>query len=299
VNALLRVGEKRPDGYHDLVSIFLCLNWGDDLIVEEGERGAALDLLTEPALADLPPEKNLAGRAAALFREASGYDRSLKIRLLKRIPPGGGLGGGSSDAAAALRALDALAGTGFSPSRLAALAERLGSDVPFFLTGGAALVTGRGECVRSLPLDTPLWFVVVNPGFPSSTAEAFARLDAYRADVAAGTGCKAPPVPDKNEDFVETMVPFLAREPAVWPFDNDFLPVFRACGATGGVYDQILEELRTLGAAFSGLSGAGASCFGVFPHERAAREAENTLKQHWNFAQAAFFLASLPLPVIE
>jgi 4-diphosphocytidyl-2-C-methyl-D-erythritol kinase len=178
---------------------------------------------------------------------------------------------------------------------LAALAARLGSDVPFFLTGGAALVSGRGERMRPLPLAAWLPVLLVNPGFPSSTAEAFARLDAYRASKAGDAGR----FPDNLEDFVVIMTKLLNQEPAEWPFGNDFLPVLREAGTGAGVYDRILGELRAAGAGFSGLSGAGSSCFGVFPSEIAVSEAENIMKKRWSFVQKTFFLAFLPLPVLD
>jgi 4-diphosphocytidyl-2-C-methyl-D-erythritol kinase len=303
----LGVGERRPDGYHLLDSIFLCLDFGDSLFVEEGERGGAIEAVLEPeGGADIPAAENLACRAAALFRESSGYDRALRIRIVKRIPLGGGLGGGSSDAAAVLRALNLLSGAAYSRRGLALMAERLGSDVPFFLSGGAALVSGRGERIRPLPPGSllgasgekpsasprasPLGFLLVNPGFPSSTAAAFAQLDAHRAGPGAGAVKRGVSVEDAAES--------LAGDPARWPYSNDFLPVFRAAGAADGVYDRILDDLKAQGAVFSGLSGAGSSCFGVFPHKGAILEAENTLKRHWPFVQPMFFLASMPPPVL-
>jgi 4-diphosphocytidyl-2-C-methyl-D-erythritol kinase len=301
----LEVGDRRPDGYHFLDSIFLCLDFGDSLFVEEGERGGAVEAVLEPeGGADIPAEENLACRAAALFRESSGYDRGLRIRIVKRVPLGGGLGGGSSDAAAVLRALNLLSGAAYSRRGLALMAEWLGSDVPFFLSGGAALVSGRGERIRPLPPGSllgapggkprarpqapPLGFLLVNPGFPSSTAAAFAQLDAYRAGPGAA----------KRGVSVEDAAEFLAGDPARWPYANDFLPVFRSAGAAGGVYDRILDDLKARGAVFSGLSGAGSTCFGVFPHEGAILEAESTLKRHWPFVQPTFFLASMPPPVL-
>ncbi|MDR2111086.1 MAG: 4-(cytidine 5'-diphospho)-2-C-methyl-D-erythritol kinase, partial [Spirochaetaceae bacterium] len=137
INLHLRVKGLRADGYHGLESIFLALAWGDTLRVDAaaGPGGCTLFRNCFPPLEDLtfPPEQDLAYRAALLFRAKTGFDRALRIELDKRIPLGSGLGGGSSDAAAVLLALDRLAGTGLSTAALGALAETLGSDVPFFL----------------------------------------------------------------------------------------------------------------------------------------------------------------------
>jgi 4-diphosphocytidyl-2-C-methyl-D-erythritol kinase len=178
INVHLEVGERRNDGYHNLRSIFLCLEFGDLLEFRElgpptegfplGEAGGN-DLETVTGMGeDLPPERNIVTKAVSLFREKTGYAKPLSIKLEKRAPLGGGLGGGSSDGASALIALNALAEADLSREDLAVMAEKLGSDVPFFLAGGAALVEGRGERIR--PLEgprAPLWVVLVNPGFPA------------------------------------------------------------------------------------------------------------------------------------
>ena len=132
INLHLRVKERRPDGFHELESVFLALSWGDRLEFElRGEPGRSEIELAGPVPGTIPREKNLVYQAAALFRERTGFNRGLRVRLEKRVPLGAGFGGGSSDAAAALRALDTLAGTGLSPEVLGELAGKLGSDVPF------------------------------------------------------------------------------------------------------------------------------------------------------------------------
>jgi 4-diphosphocytidyl-2-C-methyl-D-erythritol kinase len=167
INLHLRVRGKRPDGYHDLESIFLALQFGDTLRFSLGDEPGAVQIR---GLEEVAAEENIICRALALFREVTGFDRGLRVELEKRIPLGGGLGGGSSDGAAALRALNELSGAGFSGARLAEMAAELGSDVPFFLTGGAAWVSGRGDRIRPLPPPPVFPVVLVNPGFPSETA---------------------------------------------------------------------------------------------------------------------------------
>jgi 4-diphosphocytidyl-2-C-methyl-D-erythritol kinase len=285
INLHLRVKGLRADGYHGLESIFLALAWGDTLRVDaaKGPGGCELSRNCFFPLGDLPfpPEQDLAYRAALLFRAKTGFDRALRIELDKRIPLGAGLGGGSSDAAAVLLALNQLAGTGLSAAALGALAETLGSDVPFFLSPGAALVYGRGEGVISLESPRNIRVVLVNPGFPSDTAGAFRLLDAERGG----------PVP---EDLPrETLVRALSGPPVLWPYGNDFLPLFLEKGAPeeAEAYRGIILSLKALGAEFTGLSGSGSTCFGIFTDEGAADRAVRNLLERWNFVRISFPLA--------
>ncbi|GHT74215.1 hypothetical protein FACS1894124_3790 [Spirochaetia bacterium] len=314
INLHLKIGGRRSDGYHDLLSVFAGLDFGDTLWFDEGERGDSschIEMIGgNPSMAaDLPLERNIIVRAAALFRECTGYDRALRVRLEKRIPLGGGLGGGSSDAASTLMALDALAGTALSRERLTAMAEILGSDVPFFLCGGMALVTGRGEGIRPLPMPKmPIWVVLVNPGFASGTAEAFALLDAARGQAlpSALPGGRGAVLPEAGSFYEatgelsgEALAAALGDHPASWPYGNDFLPVFLADRERGDVYEDMLTGLNSLGADFSGLSGAGATCFGVFSRQGAAEAAVRVLKKRWNFVCLTFFLARSATSVLQ
>lgn len=305
INLHLAVGNRRADGYHDLVSVFVSLGFGDTLAFTalEGDfprNFTALELTGPFSGAEgLSPRENIVVRAAALFREKTGYDRPLRIALEKRIPPGGGLGGGSSDAASALLALDALAETCLGAGELAKIGEKLGSDVPFFLYGGAALVSGRGERVR--PFEMPpgrLSVLLVNPGFSSGTAAAFAKLDEFRARNARiadsfgklfGKECPA------GEDLIR----FLGENPASWPYVNDFLPVLREDKERGEAYKRIFRDLEGAGADFSGLSGSGSTCFGIFADKESAERAFDALFRSWSFVKLTFFLAYNPRPVLK
>jgi 4-diphosphocytidyl-2-C-methyl-D-erythritol kinase len=162
------------------------------------------------------------------------------------------------------------------------MAGKLGGDVPFFLTGGAAWVSGRGELIQPLPLPAGLSVVLVNPGFPSGTAEAFRLLDLSRGGAFPARGEVPGPAP-------ELLVKALGKNPREWPFFNDFLPVLSA--GTGRVYLDILARLRALGADFAGLSGAGSTCFGVFVDGGRAEKAAESLPRDWPFIQVTFPLA--------
>ncbi|MCL2608987.1 MAG: 4-(cytidine 5'-diphospho)-2-C-methyl-D-erythritol kinase [Treponema sp.] len=290
LNLHLAVGGKREDGFHGIRSIFLALDFGDTLTFRsEGGTCGNTELEVRwqlPILSGEGPKPtletadNLVLKAAAAFRRRTGFASSLSISLEKRIPLGGGLGGGSSDAASTLLALNRLAGAeaGIRPldrHDLALLGAELGSDVPFFIhcngeTGmAAALVGGRGEKVRPIRLPerfAGLRFVLVNPGFPSNTAGAFALLDESRAADS--------PTPDLPSELGLTgdLEAALSLEPARWPFRNDFLPALLS-GGNGITYGSILSRLKAFGADFVGLSGSGSSCFGVFSDTELSRKA--------------------------
>lgn len=187
VNLALEVLSRRPDGYHEIATVMQTVDLSDRLVLEDTD---GLEVRTSAA--GVPTdERNLAYRAAAALREAAGVARGARITLDKRIPVAAGLGGGSADAAAALVGLNRLWGLRWPAERLEELAVGLGMDVPFFLRGGAAFGTGRGE--RLIPLGSAaLALVLVNPRFPVSTAEMYGRLtpamysDGARAKDAAG-----------------------------------------------------------------------------------------------------------------
>ena len=143
LNLGLRILGRRPDGYHDIVSVLQTVDLCDRMVFTPAPPGETLVHCDNPDVPDGP--ENLVYRAVEILRRATGAGHGVRVDLNKRIPTGAGLGGGSSNAATALRALDRLWGLDLRPERLAALAAELGSDVPFFLTGGTAVVTGRGE----------------------------------------------------------------------------------------------------------------------------------------------------------
>ena len=171
VNLALEVLGKRTDGYHELSTVMQTVDLADRLVLEDADELALTT--TSP---DVPANgSNLALRAAAALREAAHVDRGLRVSLDKRIPVAAGLGGGSSNAAAVLLGLNRLWNLRWPAPRLAEVAATLGMDVPFFLKGGVALGTGRGERVTPLA-GMPLSLVLVNPGTPLSTAAVYGRV---------------------------------------------------------------------------------------------------------------------------
>ena len=178
VNLSLAVVGKRPDGYHELVSVAAPISLADELFI----RPAPAFSLTltgpfAPALSHEPPETNLLHRA--FHQHASAWRvPPLALRLIKNIPPGGGLGGGSSDTAALLGAMARLAARPPTPRQLHRAALALGADVPFFLSGGAALMQGIGEKLTPVQVARAHQLTVVFPGAGMSTAKAYAALGA-------------------------------------------------------------------------------------------------------------------------
>lgn len=174
VNLFLGIGRVRPDGYHDLTSIFQTLELHDTVRLEPSD---GLTLTCDAEL-DIPAENNLAFRAARAFSEAFEVDVLVDIAIEKRIPAGAGLAGGSSDAAAVLAGLSHWAGLPIDDSRLHRVARSLGADVPFFLHGGAALMHGRGDVlVRRLP-NVDFDVALIKPAIGVSTADAYRAFDA-------------------------------------------------------------------------------------------------------------------------
>ncbi len=176
LNLTLDVLGKREDGYHDLQSVMQTISVRDDIEIDVG-TGKPWNLLC--SVEGIPTdETNLAWKAAKVFCESLQKDPGgLEIRILKRIPSGAGMGGGSADAAAVLRALNRHFGNPLSIMALAELGAQVGSDVPFCVLCGTAMVEGRGERLRKLPDLPECFFVVCKPEFSVSTPELYRKID--------------------------------------------------------------------------------------------------------------------------
>ena len=255
LNLSLQVFGKRPDGYHNIRSVMVPVSLYDEVTVEEAPAGICVECDAPGVPTDAA---NSCHKAAALFLAWAGAPAGVRIRIRKTIPAESGLGGGSSDAAAALKGLIALTGKHPPPDTLLAMALRVGADVPFFLPGGAALVEGIGERLTPLPWNVPFHAVIVRPAFGLSTREGYARL---------GREPGAPPPRGPVPTFrTISEVAAIVR--------NDFEAVWNpARPEIGG----IRRELASAGAAAAGLSGSGSAVFGLFTSEGAAREAGRKL----------------------
>lgn len=176
LNLCLHILGRRPDGYHNLQSLFQLLKYGDFITIETTSAPA---LAMEAELPGVSEPDNLILRAALSLQQATGCRLGARFTVDKRIPMGGGLGGGSSNAATTLVALNHLWGTGLSLAHLAELGLQLGADVPIFVMGHSAWAEGVGE--RLTPVELPdKWYLVVTPNCHVSTAEVFSHNDLTR-----------------------------------------------------------------------------------------------------------------------
>jgi len=256
INLDLRVLGKRADGYHELRTVFQTISLADRLeIAFLPGRKRAVEII-DP----LQIPKNLAGEAAAMLLEETGARGRVSIRLNKRIPMGGGLGGGSSDAAAVLLTLPALAGRELPMPRLCAMAAALGSDVPFFLWGGRAIGIGRGTELFPLPDGPSLAGILITPPVQVSTAEAYRELSG---------GLTTELQVSKISGFQSLVWDGgVSRE-----VQNDFEPVVFARERS---LARLKGRLLRAGAASALMSGSGSSLFGLFSDSTAARSALNS-----------------------
>ena len=173
INLALEVLNKREDGYHEIASIMQTVDLSDILAFE-----AADTITLDCDVVELRTKDNLALKAAELLKAETGYSGGAHVVLSKGIPVSAGLGGGSSDAAATLKGLNTMWELGLSIEELTPLAARLGSDVPFFLHGGTAMVHGRGEKVRPMPPADLEWVIILAPAIsvPRKTAALYSKL---------------------------------------------------------------------------------------------------------------------------
>jgi len=242
LNLFLHVVGRRDDGYHLLQTVFTLIDRCDRLRFRLRDDGRVERSNVVPGV---PPDQDLAVRAALLLQEASGCTQGVDIEIEKSIPMGGGLGGGSSDAATVLMALDQLWKTGFGPEALAELAAPLGADVPYFLDGQPAWAEGTGD--RLTPIDLPpLWYLILVPPVGVPTREIFTAPELTRDTE-----------PLKMEDF--------SARPWSGELVNDLEPVVIA---RYPVVKEHLEWLRRHAPAR--MTGSGACVFAAFDRREEA-----------------------------
>ncbi|MGH7653884.1 MAG: 4-(cytidine 5'-diphospho)-2-C-methyl-D-erythritol kinase [Gemmatimonadaceae bacterium] len=247
INLFLRILSREPSGYHQLETLFQRIALADAVTVRTGGSGRSLDCR---GAGTGPVENNLAWRAAVAYAEAAGGPANFQIEIEKRIPVGGGLGGGSADAAAVLRALNALAERPLDDSTLAALAFSLGADVPYLLsTHALALGSGRGEKLFPLGALPARKVLLAVPQFGVSSADAFGWYDAQKTSRHSGTRATLP-VGRKLE--WRTIAALAA---------NDLESVVAEHHPE---ISALRDALRREGAIMAHMSGSGSVVFGVF-----------------------------------
>ena len=250
VNLGLWVGRKRADGFHEIVTIIAPVELADVVTISRARTG--IEVSCDSTDAPSGPG-NLAHKAAAAFIQAARVSAGCRIRIAKRIPVGGGLGGGSSNAATVLAGLNRLFGSPLSPRRLRRIGASLGSDVPAFLMNGPCIARGRGEKLRRIRLPR-LSLLLCFPGYAVPTAWAYAELDHLRA---AGLGLTRPVISPK---ILRAGLRRNEPDTVAAQLSNSFEPaVFRRHPALGRAKELLLRQ----GALAASLSGSGSTVYGL------------------------------------
>jgi 4-diphosphocytidyl-2-C-methyl-D-erythritol kinase len=261
INLRLDILGKRPDGYHELRTVFQSISLHDELRLRTSKRREiSLSIKDNESLSLEPVEENLAYRAVDVLRQELKIQSGVEIELKKTIPAGRGLGGGSSDAAAALLGYLRLTRAKLPNPRLLEIASSLGADVPFFLLGGRALGVSRGDEIYPLPDVPKLSVLVVSPrNIHVPTVEAYGWLNAQPLTLTKNAA---------NPKLFEFCA--LCWSPLGSGLSNDFeAPVFQRHARL----DQIKRVLLQRGATEASLAGSGSAVFGVFPSPVKARRA--------------------------
>ncbi|HEY0081900.1 MAG TPA: 4-(cytidine 5'-diphospho)-2-C-methyl-D-erythritol kinase [Pyrinomonadaceae bacterium] len=263
INLTLRIHGRRADGYHEIETVFQTVTLHDRLTFTAHDGEGRLELACDAP--GVPcDESNLVHRAGTALCARYGTTRGARVNLEKRIPAGGGLGGGSSNAAVALVGLARLWRIETDRRALAEIGASLGADVPFFLTGGTALGTGRGTDIHPLADVPPQQLLIVTPRVRVSTAEAYKSLNAH-----ALTKAVSPANLTVSRARAEISGSLQA---ALW---NDFEPVVYRLHPE---IERVRDALVAAGAGGALLSGSGASVFGLFENVRERDRAQGSLR---------------------
>ena len=271
INLDLRVLGRRSDGYHEIQTLLQTIDLADDIRATVAPSDV-LDLEVEPGGVVSSGSDNLMIRAAEVLRRYAGVKAGARLELAKNIPIGAGLGGGSSDAAATLVLLDVLWGLHLEPSELQALAAEIGSDVPFFLTGGLAFATGRGEVVRPLPDLVDCGVVVCTPPIQVATTDVYDRFASGSWLTSRG--------PAANVDAFAVGLDEAGTIVPPWQeLGNDLEPVVVENWPEVG---RAVTALKAMGPLCAAVTGSGAAAFAVFPDLEAAGDGPVGLDESWD-----------------
>ena len=273
INLFLAVTGRRADGYHDLVSVVAQLDFGDDLAAKAHERGAGPQFTLECDGAGVPvDDTNLVIKAARSFALATGWNERVAFKLAKRIPPGAGLGGGSSNAVAALRALNQLAGWRLAEDKLGAVAATLGSDCALFLNPAPVVICGRGERVEPLA-GAALGrlrgrrVLLFKPSFAISTAWAYGRMAVRGTDYLASAEAEARVAAWQQGGAPAGEILFNNMEGVA--FDKFVaLPV-------------LLGKIRTEFGLAPRMSGSGSACFALLSDDFVTAPLVERIRHDW------------------
>ena len=262
INWSLRVLGKRPNGYHEVLTVLQTISLCDELTFRLRDDDQILVSCDDPAIPT--DETNLVVKAALALRKRIQSFAGADVALTKRIPAQGGLGGGSSNAAAALLALNALWNCNLSTEELNLIGRDLGADVPFFLAGGRAIAIGIGTIVKGVHDQPKQHLIVVTPNVKVSTATAYASLNAPFLTTS-----------DAASILSSSLADVLSADSRQWPLCNDFERVIFEIEPE---IERVKAALLESGARGALLAGSGSSVFGVFDDEALRNHALDNLK---------------------
>lgn len=262
INLGIKIVGRRPDGYHEILSVAQCVDLADVLYFEL----ASSDQLTCSLDSLSPGPDNLVCRAVDAFHaQLDRPAQSFRIHLEKNIPIGAGLGGGSADAAAALRALNRFYGQPFSNADLCQIAATLGSDIPFLVEGGTALMRGRGEILNKLSWAGAVFYVLAYPEVEISTAWAYDQLGPILTEDSS------------YFNFIASLSGGCVDYDRLFEvLENDFTP---AVDRTYPIVAELRSQLDRVGARATSMSGSGSTVYGIFDDRKTASQAHNALQR--------------------
>ena len=262
VNLFLEVLNRRADGYHDINSLFQAVSLFDRITFSRSEKSGVTVAVTSGF--SVPTDRtNLMARAYQLLAEQLTVESGLEIKIEKNIPIGAGLGGGSSDAAACLTACNLLLDLHLSNVELSSFGLRIGSDIPFFFSGGQAQVTGRGDLITKTSYPVDYWMVLVTPDFHISTAQSYAALR-------IGLTPSRSPLNLRGCRTSDELIEFLRHSGN--DFEKNHLVIYPELG-------RIKEKLLTNGALLARMSGSGSTIFGIYS-EPPSEERIGSIEEH-------------------
>jgi len=285
VNLYLKVLGRRPDGYHEILSLFQMVSLYDTLNICSLKRENALQL---EGNFDCSAQENLIFQAVGIFRRETGINLGWRIIVEKRIPAGAGLGGGSSDGATTLSALNILCKSPLRHDQLIKLGLALGSDVPFFLAAPAACISGRGDQIQPLVPRTDINLIIIYPGFKINTAAAYRWLNIKKL-IDPGTF-------EPGVDAGKIINMYRYKPVKRWKLENTFTA---AIEERFPQISRLRRELKELGALYSGLSGSGSTVFALFEQRSMAERAERMLIGSYALVKNIQALDNMPVGTLN
>lgn len=264
INLGLDILRKRPDGYHDIATVMVPTGWEDVLELNPADDGKT-ELITTGRPVACPPEKNLVMKAFRAMEAATGGIPPTKIGLHKVIPDGAGLGGGSADAAFTLRGLNILYNLGMPDAILCDIAATIGADCPFFIADKPMLCTGTGTTMTPIEIKglKGLTLAIVKPLSSIGTAEAYSNVTPHIPDQ---------PLELRIADPISGWQQTIAND-----FEKSVFPAHPEI-------ESLKQEMLSLGAAYSAMSGSGSAVFGLFSNQDPAILSDKLKSLHPDFA---------------